>query len=94
MKAFEKVAKKEAGMVVGKGLGGGMGLKQGVKTEALGRLIERLNIGINFAQNLGMVAMLEVLPVDFKKWFEWIGALGLLALGVIFGGIGKDVSIW
>ncbi|GMI11690.1 hypothetical protein TrLO_g5494 [Triparma laevis f. longispina] len=78
VKAFGKAVKKEAAMAAGKGLGGGLGVKQGVNTEALGKLmesgggpirLERLNIGINFAQNLGLVVVLKWLPVDFKKWF-------------------------
>ncbi|GMH86856.1 hypothetical protein TL16_g10672 [Triparma laevis f. inornata] len=49
--------------------------------EALGKLmdggvpLEHLTIGISFAQNFGMVSALER-PLQFKKWFEWIEALG------------------
>ncbi|GMH47171.1 hypothetical protein TrLO_g14630 [Triparma laevis f. longispina] len=49
--------------------------------EALGKLmdggvpLEHLTIGISFAQNFGMVSALER-PLRFKKWFEWIEALG------------------
>ncbi|GMH64930.1 hypothetical protein TrLO_g12675 [Triparma laevis f. longispina] len=67
--------KKEAARAVGKGLGGGLNAMQGVNAEALGKLmggaggavnLERLNIGINFAQNFGIIVTLKWLPVDFK----------------------------
>ncbi|GMH59292.1 hypothetical protein TL16_g06414 [Triparma laevis f. inornata] len=75
--------------------------KKGVNTEALGKLmegggggpigLERLNIGINFAQNFGLVVTLKFLPDDFKKWFEWFGVLGFDFK--VFGGMGEEVSI-
>ena len=67
IKAFGKAVKKEAARAAGKGLGGGVGVKQGVNTEALGKLmeggggsLERLNIAINWVQNLGLIMLFEV----------------------------------
>ncbi|GMH64746.1 hypothetical protein TL16_g04032 [Triparma laevis f. inornata] len=97
---FGKAVKKEAGGSAGKALGGGVVAKQGVNAEALSKVVggvggpvnlERLNIGINFAQNFGMVVTLKWLPVDLKKWFEWVVALGLDF--DMYGGMGESVSI-
>ncbi|GMI13696.1 hypothetical protein TrVE_jg8803 [Triparma verrucosa] len=99
IKAFGKAVKKEAARAAGKGLGGGVGVKQGVNTEALGKLmeggggsLERLNIAINWVQNLGLIMLFEVAwPESFKKWWKWMEMLSLDF--DVFGGMGEDVSI-
>ncbi|GMH58345.1 hypothetical protein TrST_g9615 [Triparma strigata] len=99
IKAFGKAVKKEAARAAGKGLGGGVGVKQGVNTEALGKLmeggggsLERLNIAINWVQNLGLIMLFEVAwPESFKKWWKWMEMLSLDF--DVFGGIGEDFSI-
>ncbi|GMH86679.1 hypothetical protein TrVE_jg10709 [Triparma verrucosa] len=99
IKAFGNAVKEEAARAAGKGLGGGVGVKQGVNTEALGKLmeggggfLERLNIAINWVQNLGLIMLFEVAwPESFKKWWKWMEMLRLDF--DIFGGMGEDFSI-
>ncbi|GMH90276.1 hypothetical protein TrVE_jg4789 [Triparma verrucosa] len=101
VKAFGKVVKQEAGRVAGKGIGGGGGAsaKAGVGGEALGKVIagggaslERLNIGINYLQNFGLVALIDVpWPDSFRGLFAFVRPFSFNL--DLFGGYGNKVTI-
>ena len=102
---FMQHAEEQAREAARKGLGTGANANQqaqaGVNAEALGRVmsggmggmeLERLNIAINWLQNVGLVMIIDVpWPESFKKWFRWVEMLGLDF--DVFGGMGESVSI-
>ncbi|GMH54097.1 hypothetical protein TrRE_jg11604, partial [Triparma retinervis] len=97
---FDQHLKDTAAAMAEKGLKAeGADATDAVNTDALAKLmdggglpLERLNIAINWAQNFGLVMLVDVAwPESFKEWFTWIEMLGLDF--DVFGGMGEDVSI-
>ncbi|GMI11616.1 hypothetical protein TrVE_jg1608 [Triparma verrucosa] len=102
---FKDHAKDQAGQATMKGLGTGASsneqAQKAMNANALeavtgGITLERLNIAINWVQNIGMVLLIDIdWPESFKKWFKFLEAFGLFGFFdfSVFGGMSEDVSI-
>ncbi|GMH95492.1 hypothetical protein TrVE_jg9157 [Triparma verrucosa] len=96
---FAKHVTDQTKIAAEKGLKAETNAMEAVNTDALGKLmggggvqLERLNIAINWAQNLGLVMIIDIpWPESFTKWFRWIEMIGFDFDA--FGGMGTYVSI-
>ncbi|GMH99863.1 hypothetical protein TrVE_jg2133 [Triparma verrucosa] len=102
---FKQHAEEQAKEAAMKGLGTGANnneqAQKGMNADAMGKVmsggiggmeLERLNIAINWLQNLGLVLLIDIpWPEAFKNWWTWVETLGLDF--DMFGGMGDDISI-